>query len=87
MAQARVILPLLTPHPSEDPVFPRLSELELFSFWGERVKETKKLCNALRRFISARRGSITRLKVPPLQNMEITGFLRQNVPHLEVCID
>ena len=64
-------------------IFP---DLEVLEFRGGASKESKDegLYELFQKFVLARKGKITRLVIPPLQNRCIMDLLRDNIPQLRV---
>jgi len=81
------LLPVLTPTKSTTAILPDLHEV-LFSRLGSEVPEapecTDEHYTRLRDFVSARKGTLTRLGIPRMKNMEILEPLKDHVAQFEV---
>lgn len=79
-----MILPILT-NPTAI-IFPGLQAAVFLvkSRWEEMC--TCKDYNLLREFVLARQGTLTRLSIPPVKNMDILIPLRDHIDCLEVCV-
>ena len=70
------ILPVLTPTESNAVVFPDLQEVVFLVDANCKQECTDELYNVLRDFVLMRKGTLTRLSIPPVQNMDILSPLR-----------
>ena len=79
------LLSVLTPTESTTAILPGLREI-LFSRSGsEEVPEcTNEHYTQLRDFVSARKGTLTRLGIPRMENMDILEPLKDHVAQFEV---
>jgi len=78
------LLPVLTPTQSTTAIFPNLQDA-VFSGTGwcplECTNEHYKL---LRDFVLARKGVLSHLSIPPMENMDILHLLKDHIAHFEV---
>ena len=71
-------------HESTTAILPGLREI-LFSRSGREVPEcTNEHYTRLRDFVSARNGTLTRLGIPRMRNMDLLQPLKDHVPQFEV---
>ena len=78
------LLPVLTPTKSTTAIFPDLQEaLFLFSRF-EEPECTDEHYGLLHNFVLARKGSLTRLSISRMKNMDILHPLKDHVAHFEV---
>ena len=77
------ILPAFIPTGSTAAIFPDLQVVVFLvhKTWNKLERTDEHL---LRDFGLARAGTLTRLSIPPMRNMEILTSLRDYIPHLEV---
>ena len=80
-----IVLPVLTRTESTAAIFPGLYEV-VFLVDSNNVS----WCgngdyDLLREFLLARKGTLSRLSIPPVSNVHILNSLRDHNPRLEVC--
>jgi hypothetical protein len=79
------ILPILTPSESATANFPSLQEVEFLVRLNVTAECSDEELELLHDFVLARKGTLTRLAIPPINDMDILNPLRAHIAHLEVC--
>ena len=80
------LLSVLTPTESTGAIFPDLQHA-VFLYTGYcQLECTDERYKLLRDFVLARKGVLTRLSIPPMENMDVLHPLKDHIAHFEVCI-
>jgi hypothetical protein len=79
------LLPVLTPTKSTTTIFPNLQDAVFSCIGGPPLEYTDEHYKLLRDFVLARNGVLSRLSIPPMENMDILDPLKDHIAHFEVC--